>query len=411
MSNLSDNKFKDQKVTADGSNRAFIEARNIKTLWFNTGTLCNIECKNCYIESSPKNDSLAYLTFDEVKSFIDEAIDKNLGTNEIGFTGGEPFMNKDIMKMIDYSLRKHLKVLVLSNAMKPMLNRTKELIKLNHSNLTIRVSIDHYEKEKHEEIRGKNTYDVMLQGLKWLNENNFITLTYGLKRTGLETSNFLDHLKFPSIFILKQLVILLPFFGLVYLLINKFKLKLNLKDKKLLFLVFINLLPILLMLLTSMITGSRIRTMWMTPFYLFFGVFAVYLFKNQINLKKLNSFLYGFVFLVLLSPILYSYISVKQTNKRTDYFGKEIADLVERRWNKNFSNEIMYVVGDEWFAGNLSYHLPSRPKWFLELKDKVNSLDPNGGIIYVGNPEVLKKICPGDFGQMDKHGYCMIGSR
>ena len=173
MSNLSDNKFKDQKVTADGSNRAFIEARNIKTLWFNTGTLCNIECKNCYIESSPKNDRLVYLTFEEVKSFIDEALDKNLGTNEVGFTGGEPFMNKDIMKMIDYSLRKGLKVLVLSNAMKPMLNRTKELIKLNHSNLTIRVSIDHYEKEKHEEIRGKNTYDVMLQGLKWLNENNF----------------------------------------------------------------------------------------------------------------------------------------------------------------------------------------------------------------------------------------------
>ena len=173
MSNLSDNKFKNQKVTADGSNRAFIEARNIKTLWFNTGTLCNIECKNCYIESSPKNDSLAYLTFEEVKSFIDEAIDKNLGTNEIGFTGGEPFMNKDIMKMIDYSLSKNFKVLVLSNAMKPMLNRTKELIKLNHSNLTIRVSIDHYEKEKHEEIRGKNTYDVMMQGLKWLNENNF----------------------------------------------------------------------------------------------------------------------------------------------------------------------------------------------------------------------------------------------
>jgi len=252
---------------------------------------------------------------------------------------------------------------------------------------------------------------LLIPHLIWLNNNEYVTVTYGLKRTGLETSNFLDHLKFPSIFILKQLAILLPFFGLLYLLINKFKLKLNLKDKKLLFLVFINLLPILLMLLTSMITGSRIRTMWMTPFYLFFGVFAVYLFKNQINLKKLNSFLYGFIFLVLLSPILYSYISVKQTNKRTDYFGKEIADLVERRWNKNFSNEIMYVVGDEWFAGNLSYHLPSRPKWFLELKDKVNSLDPNGGIIYVGNPEVLKKICPGDFGQMDKHGYCMIGSR
>jgi MoaA/NifB/PqqE/SkfB family radical SAM enzyme len=173
VSNLLDNKFKDQKVTADGSNRAFIEASNIKTLWFNTGTLCNIECKNCYIESSPKNDRLVYLTFEEVKSFIDEALDKNLGTNEVGFTGGEPFMNKDIMKMIDYSLNKNFKVLVLSNAMKPMLNRTNELIKLNHLNLTLRVSIDHYQKEKHEEIRGKNTYDVMLQGLKWLNENNF----------------------------------------------------------------------------------------------------------------------------------------------------------------------------------------------------------------------------------------------
>ena len=252
---------------------------------------------------------------------------------------------------------------------------------------------------------------LLIPHLIWLNNNEYVTVTYGLKRTGLETSNFLDHLKFPSIFILKQLAILLPFFGLLYLLINKFKLKLNLNDKKLLFLVFVNFLPILLMLLTSVITGSRIRTMWMTPFYLFFGVFAVYLFKKQINLKKLNSFLYGFIFLVFLSPILYSYISIQQTDKRTDYFGKEIADLVDRRWSKNFSNQIMYVVGDEWFAGNLSYHLRSRPKWFLELKDQVNSLDPNGGIIYVGNPEVLKKICPGDFGKMDKHGYCMIGSR
>ena len=252
---------------------------------------------------------------------------------------------------------------------------------------------------------------LLVPHLIWLNENDYITLTYGLKRTGLETSKLLDHLKFPVIFILKQIGILIPFLGLVYLLIKKFKFTFNLKDKKLIFLVFVNLLPIFLMFLTSIITGSKTRTMWMTPFYLFLGVFAVYLFKNQINSKKLNSFFYGFVFLVFLSPILYSYISMKQTNKRTDYFGKEIADLVERRWNKNFSNQIMYVVGDEWFAGNLSYHLPSRPKWFLELKDQVNSLDPNGGIIYVGNPEVLKKICPGDFGQMDKHGYCMIGSR
>ena len=173
MANISKNKFKNPFITADGNKRAFIEAKKIKTLWFNTGTLCNIECKNCYVESSPKNDRLVYLTFEEVKSFIDEAINKNLGTNEIGFTGGEPFMNKDILKMIEYSLLKNFKVLVLSNAMKPMLNRKENLLKLNHQNLTIRVSIDHYEKEKHEEIRGKNTFDVMMEGLLWLNQNNF----------------------------------------------------------------------------------------------------------------------------------------------------------------------------------------------------------------------------------------------
>ncbi len=173
MTNISENKFKDPILTADGSKRAFIEAKKIKTLWFNTGTLCNIECKNCYIESSPKNDRLVYITIEEVKSFIDEAIDNNLGTNEIAFTGGEPFMNKDILKMIDYSLSKNFKVLVLSNAMKPMLNRKEDLLKLNHQDLTIRVSIDHYQKEKHEEIRGKNTFDVMMEGLQWLNQNNF----------------------------------------------------------------------------------------------------------------------------------------------------------------------------------------------------------------------------------------------
>ena len=173
MTNVSENKFKDPIITADGSTRAFIEAKKIKTLWFNTGTLCNIECKNCYIESSPKNDRLVYITFEEVKLFIDEAIDKNLGTKEIGFTGGEPFMNEDVLKMIEYSLSKNFKVLVLSNAMKPMLNRKEDLLKINHQDLTIRVSIDHYQKEKHEEIRGKNTFNVMMEGLKWLNQNNF----------------------------------------------------------------------------------------------------------------------------------------------------------------------------------------------------------------------------------------------
>jgi organic radical activating enzyme len=173
VNNLLDKKFNDPFITADGNKRAFIEAKKINTLWFNTGTLCNIECRNCYIESSPKNDRLVYLTFDEVKLFIDEAIDNNLKTKEIGFTGGEPFMNKDILKMVDYALEKKFKVLILSNAMKPMLNKKEELLKLRHPNLTIRVSIDHYNKTKHEEVRGKGTYEVMMKGLNWLSKNNF----------------------------------------------------------------------------------------------------------------------------------------------------------------------------------------------------------------------------------------------
>ena len=250
---------------------------------------------------------------------------------------------------------------------------------------------------------------LLVPHLIWLYDNNFVTFFYGLKRTGLEESNFVDHIKNPIIFLFKQIGILVPFFILFWLLISKFKLKIRSKDKKLIFLVFINFLPIILMIITSLTTGSKIRTMWMTPFYLFFGVLFVYLFQSQINVKKLNSFLFGFLFLFFLSPIIYSYISIKQTNKRTDYSGKEIAKLVERRWNNNFSNKIVYVVGDEWHAGNLSYHLSSRPKWFKSIKDTIKSLDPNGGVIYTGNPNVLKKVCPGNFGKIDKQGFCMIG--
>lgn len=167
------NKFQNKFTTSDGSDRAFIEAKKITTLWFNTGTLCNIACDNCYIESSPKNDRLTYISFDEVKEYIDETIFNNFQTKEIGFTGGEPFMNKEIIQMVEYSLEKGFKTLVLSNAMKPMMNKKKELLKINNKNLTIRVSIDHYLKEKHEKIRGKGTFDIMMEGLKWLDQNKF----------------------------------------------------------------------------------------------------------------------------------------------------------------------------------------------------------------------------------------------
>lgn len=166
-------KFENKNLTADNKTRAFIESKKLKTLWFNTGTLCNLTCKNCYIESSPKNDRLAYLSFDEFKVFVNESIQNEMGTEEIGFTGGEPFMNKDILKMIKYSLDNGFKTLVLTNAMKPMMNNRKNLNKLNHLNLSIRVSIDHYNKDKHEQIRGPNSWEPMIEGLKWLSQNKF----------------------------------------------------------------------------------------------------------------------------------------------------------------------------------------------------------------------------------------------
>ena len=211
--------------------------------------------------------------------------------------------------------------------------------------------------------------------LIWLNNNEFITITYGLARTGLEQSSLIDHIKFPLIFLIKQIGLLIPFLILVWLLVKKVKFKLNLKDKKLLFLLAINILPIILMFLTSVVTGSKIRTMWMTPFYLFFGTLFVYLFQAQINIKKLKPFMVGFIFLFFLSPILYTYVSISKDDKRTDYPGKEIAIKTQYAWDQQFNSKINVVYGNEWNAGNLSYHLKSRPKWEgLVEREKLDQL-------------------------------------
>jgi 4-amino-4-deoxy-L-arabinose transferase-like glycosyltransferase len=216
---------------------------------------------------------------------------------------------------------------------------------------------------------------VLVPHLIWLNNNEFITITYGLARTGLEQSSLIDHIKFPVTFLIKQVGLLIPFLILVWLLIKKIKFKFDFKDKKLLFLLTINILPILLMFLTSVVTGSKIRTMWMTPFYLFFGTLFIYLFQAQINIKKLKPFVIGFIFLFFLSPILYAYVSISKDDKRTDYPGKEIAIKTQYAWDQQFKSKINVVYGNEWNAGNLSYHLKSRPVWegFVE-REKLDQL-------------------------------------
>ena len=204
---------------------------------------------------------------------------------------------------------------------------------------------------------------LLVPHLIWLFDNDFITVSYGLKRSGLEETGILNHVKYPITFLLKQIGILIPFFFLMWLLIKKIEIKFNFNDRKFLFLLSISILPIFLIFITSAITGSKIRTMWMTPFYLPLRIFSIYLFRSQINLKKINSFLVGFLFLFFLSPSLYAYISITKTDKRTDYPGKEIAAKVQFTWEQDFEKEIEFVTGDEWKAGNLSYHLKSRPKW------------------------------------------------
>ena len=209
----------------------------------------------------------------------------------------------------------------------------------------------------------------------WLTNNEFITITYGLARTGLEQSSLINHIQYPFIFIGKQIGILIPFLILTWLLVQKLKFKINIKDKKLLFLLSINVLPIFLIFLTSIITGSKIRTMWMTPFYLFFGTLFVHMLQTQINIKKLKPFVIGFVFFFFLSPVLYAYVSISKDDKRTDYPGKEIAIKTQYAWDQQFDSKINVVLGNEWNAGNLSYHLKSRPVWegFIE-RSKLDQL-------------------------------------
>ncbi|MDX1580024.1 MAG: radical SAM protein [Alphaproteobacteria bacterium] len=169
-------KFQDPDITADGSERASVSLTRLETLWLNTGTLCNLECASCYIESSPTNDRLVYLSLSEANRFFDEIDALNLGTHEIGITGGEPFMNPEIIPIMESALERGFDVLVLTNAMKPMAHKKAELLKLKERSghrLQLRVSVDHYSRERHEEERGPNSFAPMLEGLKWLSDNGF----------------------------------------------------------------------------------------------------------------------------------------------------------------------------------------------------------------------------------------------
>jgi uncharacterized Fe-S cluster-containing radical SAM superfamily protein len=176
MPRLDPAKFHDPFVTAKGEARAQVALKSLETLWFNTGTLCNLTCQNCYIESSPKNDRLAYLTAAEVARYLDEIAVLGLSTQLIGFTGGEPFMNRDLIAMLGDVLARGHDAIVLTNAMKPMQHKKRALLALRErygNRLTIRVSLDHYGAAVHELERGKCSWRPTLDGLRWLAANGF----------------------------------------------------------------------------------------------------------------------------------------------------------------------------------------------------------------------------------------------
>ncbi|MEQ8897083.1 MAG: radical SAM protein [Roseovarius sp.] len=170
-----DGKFRDPQVTADGQPRASVPLSNPQTLWFNTGTLCNITCVNCYIESSPENDRLVYMTEAEVSDYLDQIEARGWPVREIGFTGGEPFMNPEMCAMARAALERGHEVLILTNAMRPMMRPNvqkdlRALIDQYGDRLTLRISVDHWSAKHHDEERGRGALDKTLAGMAWLRD-------------------------------------------------------------------------------------------------------------------------------------------------------------------------------------------------------------------------------------------------
>ncbi len=169
-------KFRDPQVTAKGEVRATVALAGLRTLWVNTGTLCNITCSNCYIESSPRNDRLVYITAAELRPFLDEVARDGLPVEEIGFTGGEPFLNRDLPAMLEDVLSRGHRALVLTNAMKPMRNHAAALLSLRDrygDALTLRVSLDHYGAVLHDLERQEGSFAIALDGMTWLAREGF----------------------------------------------------------------------------------------------------------------------------------------------------------------------------------------------------------------------------------------------
>jgi len=255
---------------------------------------------------------------------------------------------------------------------------------------------------------------ILMPHLLWLINNDYTTIRYAFWRTGTIDSNFVDHIYNPLVFLIKQLGILFPFFIMIFFITKKFKTKINFLDRKIFFLISVSILPIALIFLTSLLFGVKIKTMWMTPFYLFFGILTVYILRDKIVIKKLNYFFSIFLFFFILSPLTYYFSSLHSSSRAeimgSNYPGKKVAKIVQTEWDKNFSDNIKIVVGrgwtNEWYAGNLSYNLDSRPIWKMQA-----SQNNKNGTIWIQKIDTINS-CPGVLYQIENlHDICMVGKK
>ncbi|MGB0907562.1 MAG: radical SAM protein [Maricaulaceae bacterium] len=171
-------KFQNPDTTAKGERRASVFFKGLQTLWFNSGSLCNIECANCYIKSSPTADHFVYITPEDMAPYLDEIDTLGYGSVEIAFTGGEPYMNPHMLRLSEMALERGHELLVLTNAMKPMMRPRvqKGLLDLKArfgDKMTLRVSLDHFSRAAHDKERGSGSFDIALKGMAWLTEHGF----------------------------------------------------------------------------------------------------------------------------------------------------------------------------------------------------------------------------------------------
>ena len=176
--------------TAKGEKRGYIQPAKLTELWFHTGTICNLRCPFCLEGSKPGDTRIQALKLDDVRPFIEEALD--LGVEQFSFTGGEPFVVKDFIKILQLALT-HRPCLVLTNGTEPLFNRFADvvpLLDLPHP-VRFRISIDYPDEQRHDAGRGPGNFRRAWATMKRLHDAGF-TVSVARQRDKDEDVNAAD---------------------------------------------------------------------------------------------------------------------------------------------------------------------------------------------------------------------------